>query len=321
MDNFFEIFINLVNTVFDRLEVVESFVSGGRALSADGCTVAFTAILGLLIPVVATDGVIANMRRWHGSIDDQFNNIDNLVNIVVAHQLTWMMPEDLFAQLVANRGQLQGLINRCRSTAGSQADRTLRNSLLKSTVGLCLMQVRVWAYAQYTAGVLTAEDVHLLGFFLPGEHGGRRTRHEPTDVAAEVKVKVLNEDFIRVVIDRAAAENAAQVAHGWPDGVKMALIVITSVDGLVEVFRQFTTRLHNDVRMPEGSRGKQFIIKAAFLKHINDQPKFGNEPTFSMPLTTEDLVAALDKQHREDSEEHLKEIERQRKIIEELQKK
>jgi hypothetical protein len=48
--------------------------------------------------------------------------------------------------------------------------------------------------------------------------------------------------------------------------------------------------------------GRQFIIKASFLKHVNDEPRFGNEPTFSMPLTTEDLAATLDRQHHEEYE-------------------
>jgi hypothetical protein len=76
-----------------------------------------------------------------------------------------------------------------------------------------------------------------------------------------------------VVIDRSAGENAAQVVHGWPSGVKHALIVITAVDGRKEVYRQLTTRLHNDIRMPDGSHGKQFILKAAFLKHVDDKPR------------------------------------------------
>jgi hypothetical protein len=79
-----------------------------------------------------------------------------------------------------------------------------------------------------------------------------------------------------------------------------------------------TTRLHNDVRMPAGSHGKQFIIKASFLKHTNDEPRFGNEPTFSMPLTTEDLAAALDRQHHEEFEAQVRETERQRQEIERL---
>jgi hypothetical protein len=41
--------------------------------------------------------------------------------------------------------------------------------------------------------------------------------------------------------------------------------------------------------MPSGSRGKLFIIRAAFLRHVDDKPRFGPEPTFFMPLTTEDL--------------------------------
>ena len=70
--------------------------------------------------------------------------------------------------------------------------------------------------------------------------------------------------------------------------------------------------------MPDGSHGKQFIIKASFLKHVNDEPRFGNEPTFSMPLTTEDLAAALDRQHHEDFEAQIRETERQRQEIERL---
>jgi hypothetical protein len=51
---------------------------------------------------------------------------------------------------------------------------------------------------------------------------------------------------------------------------------------------------------------------------VNDEPRFGNEPTFSMPLTTEDLAAALDRQHHEDFETQLQEVERQRQEIERL---
>jgi hypothetical protein len=90
--------------------------------------------------------------------------------------------------------------------------------------------------------------------------------------------------------------NKADVAHGWPAGVQQALIVTVAADGKTEILRrQPTTRLHNDVQMPEGSHGKQFIIKAAFLKHIDDEPEFGPEPTFSMPLSTEDLAGRITK--------------------------
>jgi hypothetical protein len=67
-----------------------------------------------------------------------------------------------------------------------------------------------------------------------------------------------------------------------------------------------------------GSHGKQFTIKAAFLRHVNDESRFGNEPTFSMPLTTEDLAATIDHQHHEDFEPQLREVERRRQEIERL---
>jgi hypothetical protein len=318
MSNLVEILILLVSTIFDQANQFLTSLSEAIFMPEAGNGVAFALALGALAYGTISEGALVSIRRWHGSIDEQFANIDNLVNLVNEHQPQWMMPPDLFAQLTGNHSQLQTLINKCRTNAASTADRTLRNSLLKSTVGLCLLQVKIWAYGQFTAGVMTADDVHLLGFLLPGESGGHHARTEATDVTAEVKGKVINEDNIRVVIDQSAGENAAQVAHGWPSGVSNALIVITAADGKTEVYRQMTTRLHNDIRMPDGSHGKQFIIKASFLKHVNDEPRFGNEPTFSMPLTTEDLVAALDRQHHEDFEAQVRETERQRQEIERL---
>ena len=311
MVNLMGISIILVNAVFDHANLFLSFFSDSGFLpAAGGLTFAFA--LGAVALGGMAEGVAAIARKWHGSIDDQFSNIANLVDVVTAHQPAWVIPPDLLAQLTANRDQLQALINKCRSTSGSTVDRNLRNSLLKSTVGLCLLDARVWAYGQFTAGVITADDVHQLGFLLPGEHGGRHVRAETTDITAEVTVRIINEDNIRVVIDQAGGENAALVAHGWPHGVKQALIVIIAADGVTEVLRQMTTRLHTDIRMPDGSHGKQFIIKASFLRHVNDEPRFGNQPTFSMPLTTEDLAAALDRQHHEDYEAQLREVERHR---------
>jgi hypothetical protein len=307
-----ELVFDSVNTIFDHANVILSSLSVGGS----GLTLAFA--LGTTVHGDISEGVYADIRRWHGSIDDQFSNIDNVVNQIVAHKSVWTVPDGLLNTLSDNRDRLQTLINKCRTSQASSADRTIRNTLLKSTVGICLFDVKIWAYNEFTAGVMTVDDVHLLGFLLPGETGRHRGRTEATDVVAEVKVKVVNEDFVRVVVDQSAGENAAQVVHGWPAGVKNILIVITSADGTTEVYRQMSSRLHNDIRMPEGSHGKQFIIKAAFLKHVDDEPRFGNEPTFSMPLTTADLAAALDSQHHQEYEERLREVERHRQEIERL---
>jgi hypothetical protein len=238
--------------------------------------------------------LLAIARRWHGSIDEQFGNVDNLVVIIQAHT-TWGTPPS-FAQIVTNRTQLATLIPKCRSGAGSANDRAHRNTLLKNSVDLCLTSVKLWAYGQYNTNpsVFTIDDLHSLGFLLPGEASGRRSRSEATGVAAEVKVTVLSADMIRAVIDQASNDNAALVAHGWPDGVRQALIVITAADGATEVCRKSTSHLHNDIRMPEGSHGKAFTIKAAFLKHPDDEPVFGPQPTFTMPYSTEDLIKSPD---------------------------
>jgi hypothetical protein len=261
---------------------------------------------------------LAIARRWHGSIDEQFGNIDSLVLLIQAHT-SWGTPPQ-FTQIVANRTQLAALIPKCRSGSGSTNDRGQRNFLLKTTVGMCLTNVKLWAYAQYntTPATFTLYDLHSLGFLLPGEMSGHHGRTVATDVAAEVKVSVLSADVIRAVIDQASEENAALTAHGWPPGVHQALIVITAADGKTEVYRQQTTRLHNEIKMPEGSHGQQFVIKAAFLKHPDDVPIFGPQPTFTMPFSTEDLADMLDRQHHEEFESQLREMERQRQEIERL---
>jgi hypothetical protein len=238
-----------------------------------------------------TEGLLANIRRWHGSIDDRFSNIDNLVTILTENKSAWIVPTTLLEKLTANRDLLQTLINICRSAEGSKSDRENRNALLKSTVRFCLRDVKAWVYQANIAGAISDADVHSLGFLTLGERGGGRKRSKPTDIIAEVKVKVLNADFIEAIIDQASDKNAGPVLRGWPDGVKNVLVVITASDGKTEVYRQLTTHLHNEIQMPEGSHGKQFIIKAAFLKHVDDKPKFGNQPTFSMSLTTEDLAS------------------------------
>jgi hypothetical protein len=260
--------------------------------------------------------ILASVRRWHGSIDDQFGNIDSLVTTIQSH--SWGTPPQVFSQIVTNRTQLSALILKCRSNNASPVDRGQRNVLLKTTVGLCLGQMKVWAYSQYYASVMTINDLHSLGFLLPGETGGHHSRAEATRVVAEVKVTILSADVINVVIDQSATDNAALVKHGWPPGVHTAVIVITSDDGKTEVLRLNTTRLYNEIKMPEGSHGKQFIIRAAFLRHLNDEPIFGPQPTFSMPLTTLDLAAIHDRQHHEEFEEHVREVERQRQELEQI---
>ncbi|MDR2139240.1 MAG: hypothetical protein LBP50_06810 [Tannerella sp.] len=316
METLFQLLIRTVGIVSDLSIPFFAFLADPENLLSAGGGLSLALAAGNATYSSIPDGVLANIRRWHGSIDAKFDNLDNLVNLVTASQTKWNFPQALLDQLTSGRSELAKLIARCRSNYGSTADRAVRNTLLRTIIGLCLNQVKSWAHMQYFAGVLTMDDVHLLGFFLPGETGGRRARQEATDALAEVKVSVINMDFIRVVIDQATTENAALTAHGWPTGVRLAVIVIMAADGKTEVCRQYTSRLHNDIRMPDGSHGKLFIIKAAFLKHVEDVPKFGPEPTFSMPLTTEDLAGTVNRRRQETSDAQPREVEHNRQEAE-----
>jgi hypothetical protein len=289
---------DLVNSFFASLaDVISLLVAGGTASLAFAGGISRTNI---------PSEILAAARRWHGSIDEQFGNIDNLVLIIQAHS-AWSTPPQ-FSQIVTNRTLLAALIFKCRSPQGSSYDRARRNTLLKTTVDLCLMYVKIWAYGMYNNNptTFTIDDLHSLGFLLPGETSGGHRRTEATRAVAEVKITILSADVILAVIDQASSENAAPVAHGWPPGVKFALIVILSPEDGVEVYRLQTTRLYNEIRMPAGSHGKPFVAKASFLKHIDDEPVFGPQPTFTMPYSTEDLTHSPDRQHQEEYESLLR---------------
>jgi hypothetical protein len=260
-----------------------------------------------------------SFRRWRGGINDRFVNIDTLTRSLVEQQEKWNVPKDIVDKLTEEHDRLRQLVVSCNESSASSVDRMHRNTLLKTLSGYCRSNVRIWAYGQYKAGVMTADDVHQLGLLLPGEQGGRRSRHEPTDALAYVKAKPINGDFVRIVLDRAIGENAAQVVSGWPRGVRHALIVILPADGSAEIVRRMTTRLHNNITLPPGSHGKLFLVKAAFLRHVDDNPLFGNQAVFSMPCDTSDLAAEISR--GKETERLRLENERLRAEVERLTRK
>jgi hypothetical protein len=52
---------------------------------------------------------------------------------------------------------------------------------------------------------------------------------------------------------------------------------------------------------------------------VDDVPKFGSQPTFTMPYSTGDQNSILDRQHHEEFESHIREIENLRRQLEQLQ--
>jgi hypothetical protein len=235
--------------------------------------------------------VLTGIRQWHRIGLPQMVNISNVLEMLTKHKDEWQVPKAYLDELSESYRKLQELFNKCSQLIGSSADRLVRNSLLKSTVVFCRTKIKAWAFSQYYAGVLTADDVHLMGFLLPGEIGGYRARKEPTKATAHTRAFVTHMDNILVLIDHAYKESAAHVKHGWPPGVHMAVIVITTPDGQTEIYNKITSRLHTPVTLPKSTRGKELIVKAAFLQHVGDTPKFAeSQPVVSMPLTLEDLA-------------------------------
>jgi hypothetical protein len=259
-----------------------------------------------------------HVRGWHISITTQTANIQTLYDGLIARESTVPTPLAYKERLAKACAKLSE--DAAKSAAGNLTpnERHERNALLKATVAFCLHVVRPWVYGEYSQERLTAEEVHELGFLLPGETGGNHGLSEATDVMIEVKTVIVSGNIVRVIFDQASTKNAGPVLRGWAPGTRMARLVIYAVDGHTEVVNMMTTHLHNDIVLPEDCHGKQFLVRATFLKHVNDEPRWSNEVTFSMPKTTGDLARVIDQQHYEEYEESLREVERHRQEIEKL---
>ncbi|MDR1414212.1 MAG: hypothetical protein LBI96_00220 [Odoribacteraceae bacterium] len=262
--------------------------------------------------------LVSRVGGWHKSILQQIGNVQTLKDGLIARESTLPVPLDYKERLTKAAAKLADYVTKSAAGNITANERHERNSLLKATVGFCLHTVRPWVYGEYAQGNLTVDDVHELGFLLPGETGGNHELTDPTDIMIEVKSQIISGNIVRIIFDQASVKNAGPVLRGWAPGTRMARLVIYAVDGHTEVVNMMTTHLHNDIVLPEDCHGKQFLVRATFLKHVNDEPRWSNEVTFSMPLTTGDLARAIDQQHYEDYEASLREVERHRQEIEKL---
>jgi hypothetical protein len=265
-----------------------------------------------------TPELLSQIRGWHGSILEQMNCIRALLHGLVARQSTVSVPNDYITLLDTNLKKIEKLVAKSGEGDITAKERRSRNTALKTTVAFSLHTIRVWVFGQYADGNLTIDDVHDLGFLLPGEMSGHHSKTDPTDIIADVKPLIITADMFRAIIDQAAFKNAGPVVHGWPHGVRTAALQILADDGVTEIKRLMTTRLHTDIEMPADCHGKQYVVKAAFLKHVDDTPRWSAGASFTMPKDTADLARVLDQQHYEDFEESLRTVERHRQDVERL---
>jgi hypothetical protein len=305
--------------------VVYNFLENVGMITGIGFVTAFAIIGSVGLKAEDLAAVLSTAKRWHGNMSDKLANIDALTNLLKANLDAWDVPTDMMSLLNICRNRLQTLVSFCKTTASSTNDRIDRDSLFKSTIEYCLHDVKFWALGLLHAGKITLDDYHKMGFLVPGETGGTHKRAEETDAKAEVKVRILGPDRIEVIVDQAAEENAAQVKHGKPEGVRYVQIVLYNTETGEEIHEEKGTHLRKKVDIPAQYHGKQLGIKAAFLMHVDDKPNFGDGAIFSMPLTTQDLIAAFEHQHSIDMEARSKAVEIHKQEIaqveEELQAK
>ncbi|MDR1414280.1 MAG: hypothetical protein LBI96_00580, partial [Odoribacteraceae bacterium] len=238
------------------------------------------------------ESVLVIIRGWSKTIDSKFYNIDHVSKTLVASRSTLPVPQAMITYFEDHLDNLQDLISTCRSSAASSDFRRKRDILLAEMVEYCLVTVRIFLYEMFDKGLMTAEQIHELGYLLPHENVGGGGRAKPTDAIAAIKINVKGLDALEIVFDYSAGKNAGEVSSGWPKGVRHGVIVILAEDGKTEIIRLATSRLHNSIEMPPETRGQMFIAKAAFLKHLDDAPVFGEEPMFMMPKSTEDSKQA-----------------------------
>jgi hypothetical protein len=284
------------------------FANAGFATGI-GFTTAFAIIGSVGLKAEELASILSAAKRWHGKMDDKMANIDALTNLLKLNVDAWDIPTAMMNFLSNKRNQLQTLVNFCRTRASSPNDKIDRDSLFKVTIEYCLHDIKFWALGLLHAGKITLDDYHKMGFLVPGETGGNHNRSEATDAKAEVKVRILGPNQIEVIVDQAAEENAAQVKHGKPHGVHFIETVIYTADTGEEIYNEKGTHLRKKVDIPAQYHGKQLGIKAAFLAHVDDKPNFSDGALFSMPLTTQDLIAAFESQHEADMEARSKALD------------
>jgi hypothetical protein len=302
-------FILVAGIVFVFACLVYNFFENAGPVTGIGFVTAFAIIGSVGLKAEELVAIIAAAKRWHGNMADRMASIDALTNLLKANLDAWGVPTDMMSLLNTARNRLQTLIFFCDTTASSTNDRIDRDSLFKSTIEYCLHDVKFWALGLLHAGKITLDDFHKMGFLVPGETAGTHKRAEATDAKAEVKVKILGPNQIETIVDQAAEENAAQVRHAKPKGVHFVQVALYSAETGKEFYNEKGTHLRTKITIPDEYRGKQIGVKAAFLVHVEDKPNFGDGAIFSMPLTTQDLIASFEDQHRIDTEARAKALE------------
>jgi hypothetical protein len=290
-----------------------SFDQVNTFLSAYPGHVFFSAAAGI-IPVVAkvnrdvSPGTLAIARKWHGSQSDKVSNINLLGNTINKNAAKWGVPGDITTFTLHAIEPLNALVELCKGNESSLLKREERDAMIRDAVAFCIGYVKMWMYGEYAFGLRSAEDIHSIGFLLPGETAKSHKLSPATDVVAAVSTRVVSADVVRVIVGQSDAKEVSKVVHSWPTGVRHALIVISDKEKK-EVFRTIVSRLHTDVTMPEGSHGQVFYVNASFLKHTDDEPRFGPQPSFTMPYKTEDIPTLINAQREADVEEHRKDVE------------
>jgi hypothetical protein len=237
----------------------------------------------------ASEALHTVVKNWHGSLDAQFTNIENLYSGLQALQPTWGVPMQLMTVLADKVPLLEKAVMKCRERNAGPVDFDIRRSLTKELVDFSLDTARNIVFGAYGQKEITIHDVHRLGFMLMSESGGAHGRAIPNKVQAEAKVQVMDYSNINLVVDKASHEDAGPVTEGWPEGAKTVKVLISDIHGK-EVLQLMSAHLHTQIHLPDWVRGKQLVLRAAFLKHVDDEPVYSNEVTFTMPLMIRDIT-------------------------------
>jgi hypothetical protein len=129
MENSVQILIQSADVVSGLFDVFFAFVTDPAGIPVAGGTVS-PAFAGGITRSAIPGEVFAAARHRHGTIDEQFGNIDNPVTLIRSHSAPGTPPQ--FSQVTSNRTQPAALLPKDRSVQGSVADRNHRSTLLAS---------------------------------------------------------------------------------------------------------------------------------------------------------------------------------------------
>jgi hypothetical protein len=230
-------------------------------------------------------------KGWHKSITEKMHCLTNLDNKLTLDGEYWGMDPAVLTQNHALYVQIEPYYTLYLSGDARNSELVIFRRLLGEDVEYALDVVKPDAIGRCGVGAMDISDLNSLGFLMPNQGKGRHERSGENEIVPETNAKVTAIDTVMVTVDNALDKHGNRTKGSKPKGVKQILIVLQDEKG-VEIFNKMFTKTQVYIDIDQKYRGEIILVRAAFLKHVDDTPHFGEPVAVSMPKDIADILQA-----------------------------